>query len=184
MQTTHATRPTIPAADVEKAEAIAGFAAGQEARAKGYHPEAMLALAGLGKATIISNEHGTIELHPLSLQVQMCLMEHQKLYHSVPPDTSDMLEGLKSLTRLAYCFADPEAAFEALTCPGEDDDKRRGFDRESFALARYFSTTEEIDLLNRHISKEMGLLEAANPPLPQVQKKTVKARTRPVRSKR
>lgn len=170
-------RPTVRAAEVEQMEAVAGFHAGQEARATGYHPEAMRALGGYGKTTRINDE--------LELQVQLCLMEHTKLYQSAdaPQTQFDTLYGLKQLTRLAYCFSDPEAAFETLTQPDEADDKRRFFDRESFALARHFQSAEEIDLLTRHIEKEMGLLEAANPPLPKAAEKK-RARAKPVNSRR
>jgi hypothetical protein len=172
-------RPTIPAAEVEKAEAIAGFAAGQKARATGHAPSTIQALGGYGKPTVICEE---LELLPLTVQVQLCLMECTKLYEeggTPAPDT--VLNGIKRLTRLAYCFADPERAYETLTQVGSHDDIRREFDLEAFALARYFSGAAEIDLLNNHISKEMGLLEAANPKLPEAQKKT--RRQRPVASR-
>ena len=112
-------------------------------------------------------------------------MEHAKLYEPGDADKEDnpLVTVLRRLTRLAYCFADPEAAFETLTLPEDDDYKRRAFDRESFALARHFPSAEEIDLLSGHLSKEMGLLDAANPPLPKAPEKK-RARAKPVNSRR
>ena len=177
------TRPTIPAAEVEKAEAVAGFAAGQQARAKGLSPAALAALGGHGQKTRVNDE---LELLPLGLQVQLCLMEHAALFEAEgsadTPARSDLLSGLKRLTRLAYIFSDPEAAYSTLTLTADDAEKRRFFDNEAFALAKHFNDATSIDLLNGHISKEMGLLEAANPPLPVItEKKTRREKPLPRR---
>lgn len=179
------TRPTIPAAEVEKAEAVAGFAAGQQARAKGLSPAALAALGGHGQKTRVNDE---LELLPLGLQVQLCLMEHAALFESDPtkneePTTKNaLLSGLKRLTRLAYIFSDPEAAYSTLTLTADEAEKRRFFDNEAFALARHFNDATSIDLLNGHISKEMGLLEAANPALPVItEKKTRREKPLPRR---
>lgn len=176
-------RPQIPAAEVEKAEAVAGFAAGQQARATGHNPAAIKALSAFGTSTWI----GDLELLPLGLQVQLCLMEHAQLFESDPSrltSNSDLLTGLKRLTRLAYIFSDPEAAYDTLTQNADDDTKRRDFDRESFALAKHFQGAEAIDALNGHLSKEMGLLDEANPPLPKITEKKTPRRERPVKSRR
>ena len=180
---TMSTRSQISAQEVEKAEAIAGFAAGQQARASGHNPAAIKALAAFGTSTFV----GELELLPLGLQVQLCLMEHAQLFESDPSlatSNSELLSGLKRLTRLAYIFSDPEAAYDTLTQNADDDTKRRDFDRESFALARHFQGAAAIDLLNGHLSKEMGLLEDANPPLPVITEKKTLRRERPAKSRR
>lgn len=165
----HDMKPKIPAMEVEKAEAIAGVGAAQSARARGYDPAAMRAMASLGKSTWV----GELELLPLGLQVQLCLMEHAKLYAGEQVQEGDMMmTGLKRLTRLAYCFAQPDEAYDTLTLHLEDEaEKRRQFDREAFALAKQFEGAEEIERLNAHIAVQMGLLEEASPPLPEASKK-------------
>jgi len=177
-------KPTIPAAEVEKAEAVAGFAAGQQSRAKGLSPAVLAALGGHGQKTRVNDE---LELLPLGLQVQLCLMEHAALFEGGAADPSaaasnNLLSGLKRLTRLAYIFSDPEAAYSTLTLTADEAEKRRFFDNEAFALARHFNDATSIDLLNGHISKEMGLLEAANPALPVItEKKTRREKPLPRR---
>jgi hypothetical protein len=181
LQVSQSMKPTIPAAEVEKAEAVAGFAAGQQARAKGLSPAALAALGGHGQKTRVNDE---LELLPLGLQVQLCLMEHAALFESLNLETSnsELLQGLKRLTRLAYIFSDPEAAYSTLTLTADDAEKRRFFDNEAFALAKHFNDADSIDLLNGHISKEMGLLEAANPALPVItEKKTRREKPLPRR---
>ncbi len=166
-------KPQIPAVEVEKAEAIAGFAAGQQARAQGHSPAAVKALAMFGKSTFV----GELELLPLGLQTQLCLMEHAKLYEG-DESANDLRHGLKRLTRLAYCFALPAAAYETLTRPDIDESQRRHlFDQEAFDLAQHFQTAEAIDTLNHHMAVQMGILEEASPSLPKAEKKTPLRRT-------
>lgn len=175
-------RPQIPQMEVEKAEALAGVQASQQARAKGYDPATIRALGAYGQSTRISEE---VQLYPLCMQVQLCLMEHSQLFENgedARPSTPT--ENLKRMTRLAFCFAEPEEAFHILTYGGEPAEIRREFEREAFRYMRHFQDPAAIDLLTQHIEKEMGILQAAQPKIPDTpQKKTAPAprRTRPPR---
>lgn len=171
-------KETIPQVEVEKAQAIAGFAAGQTARAKGFDPAAFRALATFGKETRV----GELVLLPQSLQVQLCLIEHSALFEGHLGEAGSLSCGLKRLTHLAFIFADPDAAFAALTDPAIDEASRRSeFSLAAFELARHFQTPEQIELMTAHISAQMGLMEDAAPAPAAPEKKPARRMTPPAR---
>lgn len=165
-------KPRIKQSEVEKAQALARHHVGQAARQTGYDPAQLRAMVSFGKSTVIS-EDPPLELLPQTLQVQLCLIEHAKLYpHS---ESLTVADGMQRLTHLALIYSDPDLAFEIFTDTLPDEEKRQEFTRKAFALASQFSTPESIDLLSTHIMVQMQLTDAASggekakkPPAPKV----------------
>ena len=152
-------KPRIPQNEVEKAQALARHHEGQKARGQGYDPDQLSALATYGKPTTIKDDPPLILL-PQTLQVQICLVEHSKLFpHS---DSLTVADGIQRLTHLALIYSDPDLAFEILTGLGEEDTKRQDFTREAFRLAAFFSDSKDIDKLSAHIMTQMQLTDAAS----------------------
>ncbi len=156
-------KPTLPAVEVEKAQAIAGFAAGQAAREKGYDVGALRALAQMGRETVI----GALRLRPHGLQVQLCQIEHASLYAQPASDgrpDGQMRSDLRRLTHYALIYSDPETAFDILTATDIPDEvKRADFDMEAFKLAAHFESADSIMALSAHIAAQMGLLKETQP---------------------
>jgi hypothetical protein len=152
-------KPTIPQAEVERAQAVARHHEGVKAREQGYDPAALRSLATYGKPTEIGGEPPLVLL-PQTLQVQLCLVEHSKLFpHSEGLTVADCMG---RLTHLALIYGDPDLAFELLTAEGEEQDKRRTFTREAFRLASYFDSPEAINKLTAHITVQMQLTDEAS----------------------
>jgi hypothetical protein len=151
-------KPRITQSDVEKAQAIARHHVGQAARNLGYDPAQIRAMVTYGKTTVIS-EDPPLHLLPQTLQVQLCLVEHAKLFPHFEGLT--VADGMQRLTHLALIYSDPDLAFEIFTDTLSDEEKRQEFTRKAFALAAHFSTPDKIELLSTHIIVQMQLTDAA-----------------------
>lgn len=152
-------KPKIPLSEVHKAQALGRHHAGQQARAQGYDLSAMLALATYGKPTEIQHDTRPLVLLPQTLQVQLALIEHAKLFPASETAAS-VADGIERLTHLALIYSDPGQAFEILTDTAMDDDsRRREFRHEAFQLAECFDSDDAINKLTAHIAVQMRLAE-------------------------
>lgn len=152
-------KPTIPKSEVEKAQALARYHVGQAARAKGYDPAALRALAQYGKATTIGEGENVVTLMPQTLQIQLCLMEHSKFFTPAPTDT--VADGIERMAHMAFIYSDPDQAFDILTLPGTKEEVCRDFRRVAFTFAKYFAGEESINKLTAHITAQMQLTDDA-----------------------
>jgi hypothetical protein len=161
-------RPTITRREVEYHQSLARGKAAQEATARGFDRNTVLAL-NRGQPCQV-NDHLTLK--PLTLQVEICLTEYTALKAQVQgEDTTPQ----KRLLHYVAFFAHPADMYETLSDPTLTPTERWAeFDNAAFRLADHLENPDHLEAASNHILRELRLLDdhTTTPAPATAQKKT------------